>query len=288
MVRKIVLILKIVISLVLVWPIFLVSYLAIWGERYEEKREVIDTVISEDGSHRAVVTKIGGSYGYSDTIEFALFDGEGRQNALFKATVYDMYQGEERYSVEWDTEQVIINVITLQDQSDNFRIVVDYNDLAGRDVRLKDKDDFFVLDMIWVTAYVLFVVSTIILMFSKENRVIFGFTSTVFLLVSLFFTFGFNIHSYDLSLNNVTQEDDPTVKHSLSLHNENYELYQGSLNKVDLYYSCLAPEHKNVFLTTYASGKVDKTEFDVVFHDPDSLTITMRGEDPFEFTLIRE
>ena len=138
----IVLIVKIAISLILIAPCVIVGYLAFEGEKYEAPREVLDTVISEDGSHRAVVTKIGGSYGYSDTIEFALFDGEGRQNALFKATVYDMYQGEERYSVEWDTEQVIINVITLQDQSDNFRIVVDYNDLAGRDVRLKDKDDF--------------------------------------------------------------------------------------------------------------------------------------------------
>lgn len=288
MVKKSVLIVKVVVSLLLVAPIFVVSYMAIWGEKYEEKREVLDTVISEDGSHKAIVTKIGDSYGYDDTVEFALFDDEGKQNAVFTASIYELNQGEDRYSVEWDTEQVFIRVNAHLNQSQNMRIVVDYDDLAGRDVRIQNQDDCIVYDSIWCIGYLLFAVSTILLMFSKKLRKIFGLASAVLLIITISFTFGLNIRNHELTLNDVIYEDDPNVKHSITLSNENCEFLRGRLYKVHLYYSCLAPEHKNVFLLTYASGKVDKTQIDVVFHDPDSLTITFQGEDSFAFTVVRE
>lgn len=282
--KKIILIVKIMISLILIAPVFLVGYLVFVGAISEEKREVIDTVISEDGAHKAVVTKLGDSYGYDDTIEFALFDCEGRRNAVFVDNIYELNQGEDRYSVEWGAEQVTIMVNTRLDQSNKYRIVVDYDDLAGRDVPIKDA--LIVLEAILPIAYILFAVSTILLMFSKTRKVLFGFASAVLLLITMFLWLGLNIHNYDLSMNDVIYEYDTDVEHSLTLRNENYELFRDRLNKVHVFYH--SSEQENISLSTYASGKIDNTEIDVVFHDPDALTITIQGEDSFEFTLIRE
>lgn len=204
-------------------------------------------------------------------------------------SVYNDYSGEKRYDVDFEQEQVIISVNDQQDTGKACKILVDYSDIAGRDVSFDDHDNVTnVLGLIWEISFVLFAASVILLMFSKERKVIFGITTAVLILVNMFLLLGLNIWRYDLSLNDVIYEDDPNVKHSITLSNENCEFLRGRLYKVHLYYSCLAPEHKNVFLTTYASGKVDKTQIDVVFHDPDSLTITFQGEDSFAFTVVRE
>ncbi|MCR5528863.1 MAG: hypothetical protein K6F49_06570 [Saccharofermentans sp.] len=287
MFKKIVLVAKIVISLLLIAACILLVYRAAFREKYEDTREVLDTVISEDGSHKAVVTKIGDSYGYDDTVEFALFDDEGKQNAIFVVSVYNDYSGEKRYDVDFEQEQVIISVNDQQDIGKACKILVDYSDIAGRDVSFDDHDNVTnVLGLIWGISFVLFVASVILLMFSKERKVIFGITTAVLILVNMILLLGFNIGRYDLSLNDVIYEENLAADQELRLKNLNYEFFKDSLNRVHIFYH--SSEKGNLSLSTYASGKVDKTKIDAVFMTPNSTLISIRGEDSFEFTIVRE
>lgn len=283
MVKKTFLIVKIIISLILIGTCILLGYLAFSG-KYKTRREVIDTVISDDGAHKAIVTKIINSYEFDDTIEFTILDNDGRRNAIFVDTVYGMNWEAEGYDIELGQEQVIISVKDQLENDKAYKIVVDYNDLAGRDVI--EKDYLSVIDPIYGITWVLFVVSIILLMFSKKRKTTFVCVSLVLLIINIFFMFGFSTGHNNLRLNDVIYEEGAAEDQNVSLKNSNYEIFQNRLNKVHVFYH--SSEQGNITLSTYASGKIDNTKIDVDFLNPNSASISIQGEDSFAFTVVRE
>lgn len=282
--RALTLIGKTIIALIVIVSCFLLILVDFAGSS-EETRKVEDLVISEDASHKVVVTKIGNSYGYQKTVEFALYDNEERLNAVFVENIYASTQ-EEGYAIDLGKDQVTISVNNYPDLTKGYRIVLDYNDLAGRDVSIKDY--YKLLCPVRIAIVGLFAVSIILLIFSKERKGLFGFVSVVLAIVYLFIAFGFSTSEYDLSFNNIVSEDSATDNQQLWFKNKNYGLFQDRLNEVVISYNSESAEYGNINITTYASGKIDNTKIDVVFYEQDSLSVAFEGDDSFAFTLIRE